>query len=122
MANEAIGHVKCPWCSSKRMRVALDKGGKICVTCSACHFQGFARGALSDMSIRQAMTPVERMPAPPEPPQGQAIEVPGALEAAGGVPKPVRQVRAKAPAAEQEEGAPVVPAPEGKKKGFFDIW
>jgi hypothetical protein len=41
------------------MRVSLTKGGKVSVMCSACHFQGFARGQLSDMAIRQSMMPVE---------------------------------------------------------------
>lgn len=82
MASEAIGHVRCPWCASQKMRVSLDKGGKVTVTCSACHFQGFARGPLADMSIRQAMTPVQKAPAPVEPAPGQAIEVGDALTVA----------------------------------------
>lgn len=114
MANEAIGHCKCPWCGSKRMRVSLDKKGKVGVVCSACHFQGFARGALSDMAIRQAMVPVERLPAPPEPAPGMAIEAPGALDAGGGVPKDA------APAPAPAKAAPA-PAPE-KKRNDWDLY
>jgi len=59
MANDAIGYMRCmTGCGSHRMRVSLSKGGKVTVMCSACHFQGFARGQLADMCIRQAMTPV----------------------------------------------------------------
>ena len=117
MANEAIGHVRCPWCTSAKMRVSLTKGNGLCVTCSACHFQGFARGQLAEMSIRQAMTPVAKLPAPPEPAPGQAIEAPGALSVAE------ERAAVKAAAKAAPEPAPKVEekpaAPAAKKWGGF---
>jgi hypothetical protein len=69
------------------MRVSLDKGGKVGVVCSACHFQGFARGQLSDTMIRQSMTPVSRA-AMPVPPAGQEIAVPGVVVLPVPAPEP----------------------------------
>ena len=121
MANEVIGHVKCPWCGSAKASVSVSKAHLCCVTCRACHAQTFARGAYSDSMIRQAMRPVER-PAPalamPEPAPGMEI-----------APKPAPKVEPKpapsTPAAGGEgKGAEGTkesePAP--KKRGAWDLW
>lgn len=107
MANDAIGHCRCPWCASKRMRVSLTKGGKVSVMCSACHFQGFARGQLSDMAIRQAMTP-----ATVEPVEAVAVSVETAA--------PVESVTYTA--GQGQEQAPAEPAPVVEKKKERGGW
>lgn len=122
MANEAIGHIKCPWCASPRMRVSLDKNGKVGCTCSACHFQGFARGQLSDTLIRQAMTPAR--PAPPEPAPGQEIAVPEgpAVVAASLAPDAVRGGLPTGPGRPKAQKAAPVVAPELPAKPARKGW
>lgn len=107
--------MKCPVCSSKRARVSVSKAGRCCVTCNACHFQGFARSDYSDTLIRQAMTP-----------EAEAK----AAEAAA--PKPVDPAPgmeiALKPAAPVSEPAPVDEVPRGKdsvtlkRRGDWDLF
>lgn len=101
MANEVIGHVRCPWCASNKARVSVTKSGLSAVTCSTCHSQTFARSDYSDTKIRQAMTPVRQQPAPPV--AADPIIVPGVV------------VEAK-----KEEPAP--PVVEKKPASVWDIW
>lgn len=104
MANEVIGNVRCPWCSSDKARVSVTKSGLCAVTCSACHSQTFARSDYSDTKIRQAMTPVRQQPAPPV--AADPIIVPGVV--------------VEANEAKKEEPAP--PVVEKKKASAWDIW
>lgn len=79
MANEAIGQIKCPCCSSSKARVSVGANGRAYVTCSACHVQMFCRSDYSDTLVRANMRPIERKapeaaaPAMPEPPPGMEI-------------------------------------------------
>lgn len=107
MANEAIGQIKCPCCSSKKARVSVGGNGRCYVTCSACHIQMFCRSDYSDTLVRSNMTPVEKVkaaeaaaPAPVEPAPGEAI-----------APK-VTAAERKPKAAHVEPAPKVEPAPQ----------
>lgn len=118
---EAIGRMKCPICSSKRARVSVSTKGRCCITCNACHFQGFARSDYSDTLIRSVMTPEaaarvadEAAPKPPEPAPGMEIapKLEGVKVEPKAAPRKARAPAAVAPKAEPEPVAPKVePAP-----------
>lgn len=125
---DAIGRIKCPCCSSKRARVSVSKAGRCCITCNACHFQGFARSDYSDTLIRSAMTPEaaaraadEAAPKPPEPAPGMEIapKLEGVKVEPKAAPKRVRALAAVAP--KEEPAAPaVVEKPAEKPRGNWD--
>lgn len=111
MANEAIGQIKCPCCSSKKARVSVGANGRCYVTCSACHVQMFCRSDYSDTLVRSNMTPVEKAraaesaaPAPVDPAPGEAIAP--KVTAAERRPKPAPVEPAQQPDA-APESAPV---------------
>lgn len=95
MANPDIGTITCPCCDYSGAHVRQTVKKKVYIVCDECSSQTFARGSVSDASIRRRMKPVavQPDPSPAEPP----------------APKPKKKTAAAVPPA---------PAPEPKEKEF----
>jgi hypothetical protein len=70
MANPDIGLIVCPCCDFPGAHVRQTAKGRAYIVCDDCASQTFARGSVSDASIRRRMTPaaVQPDPAPDDPP------------------------------------------------------
>lgn len=97
MANPTIGLIVCPCCDFPEAHVRETVKKKAYIVCDDCASQTFARGMVSDASIRRRMKPVAAAvqpdPAPDAPP----------------LPKPKRRTAAAVPPA---------PTPEPPKDDF----
>jgi hypothetical protein len=75
MANPDIGLIVCPCCDFAGAHVRQTAKGRAYIVCDDCSSQTFARGSVSDSSIRRRMTPtapaVQPDPAPNNPPERQ---------------------------------------------------
>ena len=92
MATQVIGACKCPVCSSHKASLRLSAKQLVYVHCNTCHFQGFARGDLSDTKLRALLIETEAEAEP-------ALEAPVATAAAApiaAVPAPMPPAKPKA--------------------------
>ena len=64
MANPDIGSIVCPCCDFAGAHVRETVKKRAYIVCDECASQTFARGSVSDSSIRRRMTPAGAAPEP----------------------------------------------------------
>lgn len=98
MANPDIGLIVCPCCDFAGAHVRQTAKGRAYIVCDDCSSQTFARGSVSDASIRRRMLPIAAVPVQPDPAPDTPPEK-----------KPKKRTAAAVPPA---------PTPEPKTGGF----
>lgn len=67
MANPDIGTITCPCCDFAGAHVRQTAKGRAYIVCDECSSQTFARGSVSDASVRRRMIPIVAVPVQPDP-------------------------------------------------------
>lgn len=88
MANPDIGLIVCPCCDFDGAHVRQTVKGKTYIICDECASQTFARGSVSDASIRRRMKPVAAAVQPDPAPDAPPLPKPKKRAAAAVSPAP----------------------------------